>query len=123
MTVKEKISELHAKFYGKKSTVEIVNNKLAAAGLAINFVSNKDNKPSPKEGIRMAAGTTCAELRQVCKEKGIKNFGVLDKAEMEDILAHIGDQEHINKVVAKAVAEWKGGWGKKAREAGKDHKE
>lgn len=161
MTAKESISALHEKYYGKgsktqkeKAKVEKVikekafdkvNEKLAEAGLPINFVSNKapeglhrskeetdreialriapDIKPSPKEGIRMAAGTTRAELMAQCKARGIKNYRVINKAEMEDILAHIGETSYIEKVVAGAVARWKDGWNKASREAGKDHKE
>ncbi len=72
-----------------------------------------DLKGSPKEGIRMAVGTTRAELMAQCKARGIKNYRVINKVEMGDILAHIGDQVYIDKVVAGAVARWKQGWGQK----------
>ena len=127
-STKESIDRLHKKFYGpeaqgKKVAVISDSPDLMLRKKAERVAIIDAAKPSPKEGIRMAAGSTRAELMQVCKEKGIKNYRVINKEEMVDILAHIGEPAYIDKVVAGAVARWKQGWGAKSREAGKDHKE
>ena len=47
------------------------------------------------------------------KERGIKNFRVLNKEELEQVLAAGVTQEKIDAVVSGAVARWKAGWGSK----------
>ena len=72
-----------------------------------------ENAPSPKEGIVMHAGATRNELMLAVKERGVKNFRVLNKQELADVLKNIGDQKVIDAIVAGAVARWKSGWGKR----------
>lgn len=69
--------------------------------------------PSPKEGIVMHAGASRNELMMTAKERGVKNFRVLNKQELGDVLKNIGDQKAVNAIVAGAVARWKSGWGKR----------
>jgi hypothetical protein len=47
------------------------------------------------------------------KERGIRNFRVLNKEELAQVLADDVTQERINEVVAGSVARWKAGWGKR----------
>jgi len=47
------------------------------------------------------------------KERGIKNFRVLNKEELAQVLADGVTQERIDEVVAGSVARWKSGWGKR----------
>jgi hypothetical protein len=47
------------------------------------------------------------------KDRGIKNFRVLNKEELAQVVADDVTQERINEVVAGAVARWKAGWGKR----------
>ncbi|MBL7150989.1 MAG: hypothetical protein ISS89_00125 [Candidatus Omnitrophica bacterium] len=47
------------------------------------------------------------------KERGVKNFRVLNKQELSGVLKNIGDQKAVDAIVAGAVARWKSGWGKK----------
>jgi len=47
------------------------------------------------------------------KERGIKNFRVLNKEELAQVLADGVTQERINEVVVGSVARWKSGWGKR----------
>jgi hypothetical protein len=68
---------------------------------------------SPKEGIVMHAGAPRNELMQTAKERGVKNFRVLNKQELTDVLKNIGNQKTVDTIVAGAVARWKSGWGKK----------
>jgi hypothetical protein len=68
---------------------------------------------SPKEGIVMHAGASRNELMLAAKERGVKNFRVLNKQELSDVLKNIGDQKAVDAIVAGAVARWKSGWGKR----------
>ena len=68
---------------------------------------------SPKEGIVMHAGASRNELMLAAKERGVKNFRVLNKQELADVLKNIGDQKAVDAIVASAVARWKSGWGKR----------
>ena len=68
---------------------------------------------SPKEGIVMHAGVSRNELMLTAKEHGVKNFRVLNKQELGEVLKNIGDQKAVDVIVAGAVARWKSGWGKK----------
>ena len=47
------------------------------------------------------------------KDRGVKNFRVLNKQELADVLKNIGDQKAVDVIVAGAVARWKSGWGKR----------
>lgn len=71
-----------------------------------------DSSPSPKEGIVLHAGASRNELMMTAKERGVKNFRVLNKQELTDVLKNIGDQKAIDAIVVGAVARWKSGWGK-----------
>lgn len=71
------------------------------------------SSPSPKEGIVMHAGVSRNELMMTAKERGVKNFRVLNKQELADVLKNIGDQKAVDAIVADAVARWKAGWGTK----------
>ena len=68
---------------------------------------------SPKEGIVMHAGASRNELMLAAKERGVKNFRVLNKQELADVLKNIGDQKAVDAIVAGAVARWKSCCGKK----------
>jgi len=68
---------------------------------------------SPKEGIVLHAGASRNELMIAAKERGVKNFRVLNKQELSDVLKDIGDQKVVDAIVAGAVARWKSGWGKR----------
>jgi hypothetical protein len=75
--------------------------------------ASAEKSPSPKEGIVLHAGASRNELMMTAKERGVKNFRVLNKQELTDILKNIGDQKAVDAIVAGAVARWKSGWGKR----------
>ena len=56
-------------------------------------------------------------LMMKVKEKGIKNFRVLNKEELGLVLVDGVTPEQIEKVVSGAVARWKSGWGSKKDKA------
>jgi len=72
-----------------------------------------ENALSPKEGIVMHAGASRNELMMTAKDRGVKNFRVLNKQELSEVLKNIGDQEAVDTIVAGAVTRWKAGWGSK----------
>jgi hypothetical protein len=55
---------------------------------------------------------TRSALMLQAKDRGVRNFRVLNKEELTQVLADDVTQERINEVVAGAVARWKSGWGK-----------
>lgn len=81
--------------------------------VAENKKAPVESSPSPKEGIVMHAGASRNELMLTAKERGIKNFRVLSKQELTEVLKNIGDQKAVDVIVAGAVARWKSGWGKR----------
>lgn len=74
---------------------------------------NAPESSSSKEGIVLHAGATRNELMLAAKERGVKNFRVLNKQELIDVLKNIGDQKAVDAIVAGAVARWKSGWGRR----------
>ena len=79
---KKKVHELYEKYYGK-------NKK----------------KTAREKGQRRA------DLMAQAKEKGIKNFRVLNKEELMKVLAPETAKEDIDIVIQGAVTRWKSGWG------------
>jgi hypothetical protein len=69
-------------------------------------------KGSPKEGIIPSVGNTRNQIMMECKARGVKNYRVLNKQELTNVLKDIGNQKYVNAIVAGAVARWKAGWGK-----------
>ena len=86
-------------------------------------MANKEKQKKKKQKRRVA----CAQVataqpeakvtRQVlmlkAKERGIKNFRVLNKDELMHVLVEGITQQEIDALVAGAVARWKSGWGSK----------
>ncbi|MFA5270782.1 MAG: hypothetical protein WC412_00380 [Candidatus Omnitrophota bacterium] len=72
---------------------------------------------STKEGIVLHAGASRNELMLAAKERGVKNFRVLNKQELSEALKNIGDQKAVDAIMAGAVARWKSGWGSRKDKA------
>ena len=62
-----------------------------------------------------AVGVSRTDLMNQAKKKGIKNFRVLNKAELEEAVKSTTSQERIKAIVAGAVARWKSGWSAKPK--------
>jgi len=56
-------------------------------------------------------GPSRNELMLEAKARGVKNFRILNKQELAEILKDGTTQERANEIVAGAVARWKNGWG------------
>ena len=89
---KEFLHELHDKYYGNKKAREP------------NAMAKTPKEPKAKEPSRN-------ELMLQAKAKGIKNFRILNKQELAEILKEKTTKERTNEIVAGAVARWKAGWG------------
>ena len=89
---KEFLHELHDKHYGKKKATEP------------KAVAKTPKEPKAKEPSRN-------ELMLQAKAKGIKNFRILNKEELGEVLKEGTTKERINEIVSEAVARWKASWG------------
>ena len=69
----------------------------------------KNKKKTAKE-----KGQTRADLMAQAKEKGVKNFRILNKEELMKVLAPETTKEGIDIVVQGAVTRWQSGWGNRS---------
>ena len=78
-------------------------------------------KKKAKESAVKVQVVTLPETRQalmlMAKDRGIKNFRVLNKAELVQVLAEGVTPDQIEQVVSGAVARWKVGWGSKKEQS------
>lgn len=79
--------------------------------------SKKAEKPAPKPAAAKAekkevSGQSRNELMLEVKSRGIKNFRVMNKAELAEIVAG-AKPERIEEIGKEAVERWKSGWSKK----------
>ena len=72
-------------------------------------------KPVVQEPV--ALPETRQDLMLMAKDRGIKNFRILNKAELGQVLADGVSPEQIEQVVIGAVTRWKAGWGSKKVQA------
>lgn len=70
-------------------------------------------KPAAQEPV--AIPETRQALMMLAKDRGIKNFRVLNKAELAEVVTEGVTPERIQEVVAGAVTRWKAGWGTKKK--------
>ena len=73
----------------------------------------KKTKKQKVAPVQPEVNQTRNALMLQAKDRGIKNFRVLNKEELAQVVADDVTQERINEVVAGAVTRWKAGWGKR----------
>lgn len=100
---KKRIHELYEKHYGKGK-----KKKSQAAKEAI-----VEKVITQQKAIAEKKGQSRADLMVQAREKGIKNFRVLNKEELMKVVVPENSKEEIDKVVQAAVARWKLGWGRR----------
>ena len=83
-------------------------NKSAKAKVAIEERASEIVKEAVAK--KESKGPSRNDLMLKAKAAGIKNFRILNKEELFQVLDHPGD---AISVVEKAVARWKAGWGTK----------
>jgi hypothetical protein len=70
-------------------------------------------KAKNQKVVKQEVKQTRNALMLQAKDRGIKNFRVLNKEELRSVLSEGVTQEQIDTVVSSAVARWKSGWGSK----------
>jgi rare lipoprotein A (peptidoglycan hydrolase) len=104
--------EDHKREIAKKSDIKFKKNKDGSVDMTISGKKAKELKtPAPKQGMVPAGGFTRNNLMLQAKEKGIRNFRVLNKEELSEVLA--AAPERRTEIIDKAVKRWKAGWGSK----------
>lgn len=69
-------------------------------------------KPAVKAEKGETQGQSRNQLMEEVKSRGIKNFRVMNKAELAEIVAG-AKPERIEAIMKEAVTRWKSGWTKK----------
>ena len=118
----------------KKVVVKLTKNgKLTSVKIKGDFSATEKTQtktkkfPFDKETIKTANKVvekliptlTRDKLMLAAKAKGVKNYRVLNKAELTEVVNPDATQETIDKVVKGAVDRWQAGWGHKG---GRVHK-
>jgi len=119
---KATLSKLHEKYYGKGSKAKKEQDKVVKA---VKGRKETDRETAlricpeikapvvvNKEPLALTGTSSRKDLMQACKEKGIKNYRVMNKAELKDILSHLTDTKYCDEVMRGAVERWKAGFGK-----------
>ena len=55
------------------------------------------------------------DLMLQARDKGVKNYRVLNKAELAEVVKEKTTKARIDEIVKGAVARWKSGWGKRKK--------
>lgn len=97
---KKIVRELHEKYYGKKGAKDKKAKKDAQNARVAERVSSVTSEKSRND------------LMLEAKAKGIKNFRILNKAELVKVLDPATTQEERGTIVKGAVERWKAGWSK-----------
>ena len=96
VTAAETAHKLHEKYYG-----------------------NKERETLPTE--RFSKGPSRNDLMLTAKAKGIKNYRILNKQELELVLemkrSGATDEQMNDQVIKPAVQRWQGGWKKNKEQA------
>lgn len=90
---KKFLNKLHAKYYGK----------------------DKSKTKESKIGDALSKGPSRNELMLKAKAKGIKNFRIINKEELVEILKERTTHARIKDIVTGALTRWKNGWGSSKR--------
>lgn len=72
-------------------------------------------KPAAKVEKVETEGQSRNQLMETVKLRGIKNFRVMNKAELAEIVGG-ARADRVTEIQQQAVARWKAGWGKKKAE-------
>jgi len=102
---KKHVHELYEKHYGKgkKKKSKAVKEK----EVVVEKVTTEQKAAAEKKG------QSRADLMAQAREKGVKNFRVLNREELMKVLDTKATKEDIAQVVQGAVTRWKSGWGSK----------
>jgi len=102
---KKELHGLYEKHYGKGKKKK---SKAAKVKEAV-----KEKVKTDQEARVEKKGQSRSDLMLQAKERGIKNFRILNKEELMKVLSPDATEETISQVIQGAVTRWKSGWGKK----------
>ena len=108
MTKKESkkvVMDIHEKYYGKDGLLKKKRAKKVAEDAKIASAVAPVLKAKSRNDLMLEA-----------KAKGIKNFRILNKAELFKVLDPATIQQEIDGIVSDAVIRWKSGWSKNKQE-------
>ena len=77
-------------------------------------VAKKKKAPAVKSVKAETEGLSRNQLMEEAKSRGIKNFRVMNKAELTEIVGG-AKSERIETIQKEAVGRWKSGWGTKKK--------
>jgi tRNA G26 N,N-dimethylase Trm1 len=117
------------KQYGMKANTQrskVTEPLVASLGQAVENTVNKSKKQMEKDKIveraseinkeiRTEKGVSRNDLMLQAKAKGIKNFRILNKEELENVLHPDIKPEAVECIVKNAVVRWKSGFGSRAK--------
>ncbi len=82
-------------------------------------MAKKKKKAAAKPAVKVEKGETQGQSRnqlmEVVKSRGIKNFRVMNKTELAEIVGG-AKEDRIQEIMEQAVKRWKSGWGTKKEE-------
>jgi len=131
MTAKQKISELHDKYYkgkpGRRAKQEAKVKKVIKDKKALKALEAPKVTPAetPGEAIDTGLGIdaqvkttkqgTRAALMTEAQKRGIKYFRILTKEELAKVLADSISPQEITVIQQAAQERWKAGWGSRKK--------
>ena len=108
MTKKESkkvVMDIHEKYYGKDGLLKKKKAKRTAENAKIASAVAPVLKNKSRNDLMLEA-----------KAKGIKNFRILNKAELYKVLDPNTLQQEVDDIIKEAVIRWKSGWSKNKQE-------
>ena len=107
---KSSVSQIYDKYYGPngKYAKKKAQNDEQKARL---IQAVKEKQAARPDGSTVSRN----QMMIQAKEKGIRNFRILNKAELTEILKPDTSQERAKEIVDTAVSRWKSGWGTKSQ--------
>lgn len=82
-------------------------------------MAKKKKKAAAKPAVKVEKGETQGQSRnqlmEEVKSRGIKNFRVMNKAELSEIVGG-AKADRVQEIMDQAVKRWKSGWGTKKEE-------
>lgn len=82
-------------------------------GVKKAIVKKEKNIVAGGEHMKVGAAVSRSGLMEVAKARGIKNFRVMNKVELVEVVELDANSPRVLEIQKAAVARWKAGWTKK----------
>ncbi len=97
---------------GELSGEKVPLSKCGVNAICEKFKTAKKANSAPVDCGEQEVKQSRYTLMMIAKERGIKNYRVLNKEELMHITAEGITQQEVDALVYGAVKRWKSGWGK-----------